>query len=112
MASESGWNMPTGDLMKGKKGLIMGVANSNSIAWGIAAACAARQARAGGPLRALFLGRLDAQKGLDRLAAVIAGTRGLVEWRVVGRPVLDAPPPDLGVAIEPPALAPAALDGL
>ncbi|MFN4069206.1 MAG: NADH-specific enoyl-ACP reductase, partial [Brevundimonas aurantiaca] len=28
--------MPTGDLMKGKKGLIMGVANSSSIAWGIA----------------------------------------------------------------------------
>ncbi|WP_309139695.1 DUF6212 domain-containing protein [Siccirubricoccus sp. G192] len=42
----------------------------------------------------------------------MAGTRGLVEWRVVGRPVLDAPPPDLGVAIEPPALAPAALDAL
>lgn len=27
---------PAGDLMKGKKGLIMGVANKNSIAWGIA----------------------------------------------------------------------------
>ncbi|HHL43761.1 MAG TPA: SDR family oxidoreductase, partial [Hellea balneolensis] len=27
---------PTGDLMKGKRGLIMGVANKNSIAWAIA----------------------------------------------------------------------------
>ena len=26
------WNMPKGDLMKGKKGLVMGVANANSIA--------------------------------------------------------------------------------
>ncbi len=44
MASESGWNMPTGELMKGKKGLIMGVANSNSIAWGIASQLAAQGA--------------------------------------------------------------------
>jgi enoyl-[acyl-carrier protein] reductase I len=29
-----------GDLLKGKKGLIMGLANEKSIAWGIAAACA------------------------------------------------------------------------
>jgi enoyl-[acyl-carrier protein] reductase I len=27
---------PTGTLMKGKRGLVMGVANKNSIAWGIA----------------------------------------------------------------------------
>jgi enoyl-[acyl-carrier protein] reductase I len=29
---------PVGDLMKGKRGLIMGVANNKSIAWGIAQA--------------------------------------------------------------------------
>ncbi len=29
-------SFPTGDLMKGKRGLIMGVANKNSIAWAIA----------------------------------------------------------------------------
>lgn len=34
MADE--WNMPKGDLMKGKRGVVMGVANQNSIAWGIA----------------------------------------------------------------------------
>lgn len=34
----------SGTLMKGKRGLIMGVANNRSIAWGIAAACAAQGA--------------------------------------------------------------------
>jgi len=32
--------IPTGNLMQGKRGLIMGVANNRSIAWGIARACA------------------------------------------------------------------------
>jgi enoyl-[acyl-carrier protein] reductase I len=36
--------VPTGTLMKGKRGLIMGVANNRSIAWGIAQACAAQGA--------------------------------------------------------------------
>jgi enoyl-[acyl-carrier protein] reductase I len=34
MADE--WTLPKGDLMKGKKGVVMGVANDHSIAWGIA----------------------------------------------------------------------------
>ncbi len=37
-------NFPTGDLMKGKRGLIMGVANKNSIAWAIARQLAAQGA--------------------------------------------------------------------
>ena len=50
---------------------------------------------------------------MDRLAAVIAATRGTVAWRVVGRAVLeDDPPPDLGVVVEPPVTEPAALDAL
>ena len=36
--------MPTGTLMKGKRGLIMGVANNRSIAWGISRACHAQGA--------------------------------------------------------------------
>lgn len=32
-------NLPQGSLLKGKKGLIMGLANDKSIAWGIASAC-------------------------------------------------------------------------
>lgn len=35
---------PTGDLLKGKRALIMGVANRNSIAWGVAQALAAQGA--------------------------------------------------------------------
>jgi enoyl-[acyl-carrier protein] reductase I len=35
---------PTGSLMAGKRGLVMGVANNRSIAWGIAKACAAQSA--------------------------------------------------------------------
>ncbi|MDP3460511.1 MAG: enoyl-ACP reductase [Hyphomonas sp.] len=38
------WNMPKGDLMKGKRGVVMGVANQNSIAWGIASQLAAQGA--------------------------------------------------------------------
>ncbi|MGB4192245.1 MAG: enoyl-ACP reductase FabI [Rickettsiales bacterium] len=38
--SEALGNLPQGSLLKGKKGLIMGLANDKSIAWGIAAACA------------------------------------------------------------------------
>lgn len=39
-------NQPVGGtLMQGKRGLVMGVANERSIAWGIAAACAAQGAR-------------------------------------------------------------------
>ena len=38
------WNMPKGDLMRGKKGLVMGVANRDSIAWGICSQLAAQGA--------------------------------------------------------------------
>src|SRR5581483_1308717 len=38
------YNLPKGELMRGKKGLVMGVANHNSIAWGIAAQLAAQGA--------------------------------------------------------------------
>ena len=37
-------SVPVGTLMAGKRGLIMGVANNRSIAWGIAKACAAQGA--------------------------------------------------------------------
>jgi enoyl-[acyl-carrier protein] reductase I len=36
--------IPVGTLMQGKRGLVMGVANNRSIAWGIAKACAAQGA--------------------------------------------------------------------
>ena len=43
-AIEANAGVPTGTLMAGKRGLIMGVANNRSIAWGIAKACAAQGA--------------------------------------------------------------------
>ena len=38
------WTFPKGDLMRGKRGLVMGVANDKSIAWGIASQLAAQGA--------------------------------------------------------------------
>ncbi|HVJ77434.1 MAG TPA: enoyl-ACP reductase FabI [Hyphomicrobium sp.] len=42
--SEANMSATAGQLMAGKRGLIMGVANNRSIAWGIAKACAAQGA--------------------------------------------------------------------
>jgi enoyl-[acyl-carrier protein] reductase I len=45
MADHPSADLPvTGTLMRGKRGLIMGVANDRSLGWGIAAACAAQGA--------------------------------------------------------------------
>jgi enoyl-[acyl-carrier protein] reductase I len=84
MASESGWNMPTGELMKGKKGLIMGVANSNSIAWGIASQLAAQ----GAELAFTYLG-----EGLERRVRPLAesvGARALIQADVTDDASMDA----------------------
>ena len=43
--ADTGYDLPKGDLMRGKKGLVMGVANDKSIAWGIAAGLAAQGAQ-------------------------------------------------------------------
>jgi enoyl-[acyl-carrier protein] reductase I len=42
--ADDGHAIPNGSLMRGKRGLVMGVANNRSIAWGIAKACAAQEA--------------------------------------------------------------------
>ncbi len=44
MTDDSTPALPTGTLMQGRRGLIMGVANDRSIAWAIARACAAQGA--------------------------------------------------------------------
>ncbi|MEM6408714.1 MAG: glycosyltransferase [Pseudomonadota bacterium] len=53
--------------------------------------------------RALFLGRLDRQKGLGRLSAIYQQTVDKVDWRVVGKQVLTGGPNPLpGLGVEPP----------
>ncbi|MEO1205625.1 MAG: enoyl-ACP reductase FabI [Pseudomonadota bacterium] len=60
---------PTGTLMAGKRGLIMGVANNRSIAWGIAKSCAAQ----GAELAFTYQG--DAlKKRVDPLATELGST--------------------------------------
>ena len=84
MASESGWNMPAGELMKGKKGLIMGVANSNSIAWGIASQLAAQ----GAELAFTYMG-----EGLERRVRPLAesvGAKLLIQADVTDDASMDA----------------------
>ncbi len=84
MASESSWNMPAGELMKGKKGLIMGVANSNSIAWGIASQLAAQ----GAELAFTYMG-----EGLERRVRPLAesvGAKLLIQADVTDDASMDA----------------------
>jgi enoyl-[acyl-carrier protein] reductase I len=66
--AESGWTMPKGELMKGKKGLVMGVANQNSIAWGIASQLAAQ----GAEMAFTYLG-----EGLERRVRPLAESIGV-----------------------------------
>jgi glycosyltransferase involved in cell wall biosynthesis len=78
---------------------------------------AARQFDRRTRLRVLYLGRLDRQKGLDRLASVIELTSdaGLpVNWRLVGAPVTEAAPLPRVVRalIEPPVYTADALTAL
>jgi enoyl-[acyl-carrier protein] reductase I len=83
MAGESTWNMPAGELMKGKKGLIMGVANANSIAWGIASQLAAQ----GAELAFTYMG-----EGLERRVRPLAesvGARLLIQADVTDDASMD-----------------------
>jgi glycosyltransferase involved in cell wall biosynthesis len=67
-------------------------------------------------LRVLYLGRLDAQKGIDRLDAIIRQTISAdVEWRIVGKAVMgDASVREIlrMVPIEPPVFSGAELSAL
>jgi hypothetical protein len=78
------YDLPKGELMKGKKGLIMGVANHNSIAWGIAAQLAAQ----GAELAFSYLG-----EGLERRVRPLAesvGSKLLIQADVADDASMDA----------------------
>lgn len=54
-------------------------------------------------LRVLFMGRLDLQKGIDRLIALHAATQGDFDWRIVGGGILDKANPVIA-DLQPPIL--------
>lgn len=66
--SDGSWNFPKGELMRGKKGLVMGIANHNSIAWGIASQLAAQ----GAEMAFTYLG-----EGLERRVRPLADEAGV-----------------------------------
>ncbi len=82
--AESGYDLPTGGLMKGKKGLVMGVANDKSIAWGIAAGLAAQ----GAEMAFTYLG--EALERRVRPLAESIGVKTLVPADVTDDASMDA----------------------
>lgn len=74
---------------------------------------APRQRAPGDPLRAIYLGRLDKQKGLERLISIVDITTSEhlpMEWRLIGKSVVggDGPtlPRRISAMIEPPLTTP------
>ena len=74
----------TGTLMKGKRGLIMGVANDRSIAWGIAQACNAQ----GAELAFTYQGEA-LHKRVTPLAESV-GAKHIIECDVTNMPSVEA----------------------
>ena len=80
----SDWTLPKGDLMRGKRGLVMGVANDKSIAWGIASQLAAQ----GAEIAFTFQG--EALEKRVRPLAESVGAKILLECDVTNDAQLDA----------------------
>jgi enoyl-[acyl-carrier protein] reductase I len=78
------WNFPKGGLMEGKKGLIMGVANDKSIAWGIAKQLAAQ----GAQMAFSYMGE-SLLRRVEPLASSI-GVTELIECDVTNDASMDA----------------------
>ena len=78
------YDFPKGELMRGKKGLVMGVANHNSIAWGIASQLAAQ----GAEMAFTYMG-----EGLERRVRPLAesiGVKALIPADVTDDASMDA----------------------
>jgi enoyl-[acyl-carrier protein] reductase I len=82
--TETTISIPTGDLMKGKRGLVMGVANDKSIAWGITQYLAAQ----GAELAFTYQGEA-LEKRVRPLAASV-GSDFLMECDVANMDSMDA----------------------
>jgi enoyl-[acyl-carrier protein] reductase I len=81
--ADSGFDLPQGGLMKGKKGLVMGVANDKSIAWGISAQLAAQGAE-------LALGYIEANEKRVRPLGESIGVKTFVTMDVTNDASMDA----------------------
>lgn len=73
-----------GDLLNGRRGLVMGVANERSLGWGIAAACAAQGAELA------FTYQVDALERRVRPLAASVGSSLVVPCDVGDEPSIDA----------------------
>jgi enoyl-[acyl-carrier protein] reductase I len=82
--ADEGYDLPKGDLMKGKKGLVMGVANDKSIAWGIASGLAAQ----GAEMAFTYLGE-SLERRVRPLAESI-GVKALIPADVTDDASMDA----------------------
>jgi enoyl-[acyl-carrier protein] reductase I len=90
MTAAAGLEIPAGTLMQGKRGLIMGIANNRSIAWGIAKAAA----RQGATLAFTYQG--DAlKKRVEPLAGEV-GSRLVIPCDVTDSASMDAVFSELG----------------
>ena len=79
-----GWSFPKGELMKGKKGLVMGVANDKSIAWGIASQLSAQ----GADMAFSYVGE-SLLRRVEPLAESL-GVKHLIECDVASDESMDA----------------------
>ena len=82
--AETGFDMPKGELMRGKRGLVMGVANDKSIAWGIASQLAAQ----GAEMVFSYMGEALLRR-VQPLADSI-GVKALIECDVTSDASMDA----------------------
>jgi enoyl-[acyl-carrier protein] reductase I len=78
------WSLPEGNLMAGKRGLVMGVANDKSIAWGIASQLAAQ----GAELAFTYQGEALAKRVMPLAESV--GAKMLIECDVTDDVALDS----------------------
>ncbi|WP_165978797.1 glycosyltransferase [Antarcticimicrobium luteum] len=99
--------IPSEKLVKVRNGpgILTRTADLDQVAERVAARNPADEAER--PLRALFLGRLEYQKGMDRLIRLIDRTQGdWVEWRIIGKAIVTGKehvyPSASGIEVEPP----------
>ena len=77
------FDLPKGDLMRGKRGVVMGIANQNSIAWGIASQLAAQGAE-------MAFTYMEAMERRVRGLAETIGVTNLIPCEVTDDASMDA----------------------